>query len=539
MRYLFGFLCVCALGVMPLVGCSEGGEGGSGGTGGEGGSGGTAGDGGSGGTAGDGGSGGTVAAGCDLGLCASIGGVDCDDGDPCTEDSCNGANGTCRYLAQCDDFNDCTTEMCDPADGSCSTPIPVDDGTSCAGGTCESGVCVLSGTVLPCTEQGIRNAIAAGDDTYTFDCDGTAPIVTQDEIVIDNNVILDGEGKLTVDGFCDHRVFSVPEGEDVTAELSGFTVTRGASANGGCIRNEGTLALRNSTVTRCSALGIPSDFVFSSGGGIYNLGTLTVSNSTVSGNSGSFSGGGFFNGGTLTLTDSMVSGNSAEAGGGIWNWESFTVTNSTVSGNAANTPVFTAGGGIHNRGSGTITKSTVSGNTGHGIYDQVNPPSGLTIANSTISGNTGDAIRNHSGTLMLTNNTVSGSISAGSGGDEVSSVMAHGTLIDGACTTVEGGVGVAARTSFGYNVESLGDTCGFDEKGDQVNVTSAELALGPLKDNDGPTMTHALGEGSFAIDAIPLDACFDREGDQRGEPRPETGGTMCDVGSFERQPDDQ
>jgi hypothetical protein len=41
MRYLFGFLCVCALGVMPLVGCSEtsgdGGSAGSGGTGGAGG----------------------------------------------------------------------------------------------------------------------------------------------------------------------------------------------------------------------------------------------------------------------------------------------------------------------------------------------------------------------------------------------------------------------------------------------------------------------------------------------------------------------
>jgi hypothetical protein len=26
--------------------------------------------------------------------------------------------------------------------------------------------------------------------------------------------------------------------------------------------------------------------------------------------------------------------------------------------------------------------------------------------------------------------------------------------------------------------------------------------------------------------------------DQRGEPRPETGGTLCDVGSFELQPED-
>ena len=62
MRYLFGFLCVCALGVMPLVGCSEtGGDGGSGGTAGTGGtagSGGVGGSGGEGGAGGDGGGGG-------------------------------------------------------------------------------------------------------------------------------------------------------------------------------------------------------------------------------------------------------------------------------------------------------------------------------------------------------------------------------------------------------------------------------------------------------------------------------------------------
>ncbi len=41
MRYLFGLLCVCVLGVMPLVGCSDAtGDGGSGGTAGSGGSGG-------------------------------------------------------------------------------------------------------------------------------------------------------------------------------------------------------------------------------------------------------------------------------------------------------------------------------------------------------------------------------------------------------------------------------------------------------------------------------------------------------------------
>jgi len=51
MRYVFGFLCVCALGAMPLVGCGEtNGGGGSGGSGGTAGSGGMGGEGGTGGT---------------------------------------------------------------------------------------------------------------------------------------------------------------------------------------------------------------------------------------------------------------------------------------------------------------------------------------------------------------------------------------------------------------------------------------------------------------------------------------------------------
>ncbi len=63
MRYVFGFLCVCALGLMPLVGCSEtaddGGDGATGGDGGSAGAGGTAGTGGTAGSAGSGGAAGT------------------------------------------------------------------------------------------------------------------------------------------------------------------------------------------------------------------------------------------------------------------------------------------------------------------------------------------------------------------------------------------------------------------------------------------------------------------------------------------------
>ncbi len=431
MRYVFGFLCVCALGVMPLVGCSE-----------------TTGDGGSGGAAGDGGSGGVP--------CEDD--VDCpDDNNACTEDYCEN-NGLCVYMpVECTaDFNDCTAEMCDPSVGCEQTSVA--DGTQCAGGTCQTGVCELAGSVLPCSEQGIRNAIAAGgDEPYTFDCDGTTPVVTDGAFAINNNVILDGEGNLTVTGSSLNPFFVVEE--EITAELHGFTVTGGAP------------------------LPLPSEKIgeFPAGSGILNNGTLTMTNSTVSNKPGN----GIANSGTLTLTNCTVSGNRGDFfAGGIDNGGTVTMTNSTVSGN---TGVF---GGIGNRGTVTMTNSTVSGNVAH---DPDNEAGGISNA----------------GTLTVTN-----------------------SLVDGDCS--------GDITSNGYNIESPGNTCGLDEaKGDQINVTEEQLNLGPLADNGGPTMTHALGllpTRSVAVDRIPAADCVDADDaplteDQRGVSRPQ--GPTCDSGAFE------
>ena len=74
------------------------------------------------------------------------------------------------------------------------------------------------------------------------------------------------------------------------------------------------------------------------------------------------------------------------------------------------------------------------------------------------------------------------------------------------------------------------DSCG------SMPVSAGALALGPLANNGGATMTHALLEGSVAIDAA-VD-CTDWFGqpvttDQRGVARPQ--GLGCDVGAFERE----
>jgi hypothetical protein len=289
--------------------------------------------------------------------------------------------------------------------------------------------------------------------------------VTLEEIVIDNDVILDGEGKLTVDGNCEHRVFSVPQG--VTAEMNGFTITRGGSIDGVGIHNRGTLTIANSTVSECEG---------DLGGAVASEGTMTMTNCTVSGNRSGFAAG-IFNNEELTMTNCTVSGN-------------------TTGGN---------GGGVTNVGDGrlTMTNSTVSGNK---------------------AGEGGGILNGGDGTLTITNSTVSGGISSGNAG----ALSVANSLIEGDCITEDN----ATVTSNGYNIESPGNTCGFDPDGtDQVDVSGDDLKLGPLQDNRGPTETHALGEGSVAIDVIPADMCQVDE-DQRGFPRD----PMCDVGAFEVQP---
>jgi hypothetical protein len=170
----------------------------------------------------------------------------------------------CENDVDCSDYNDCTTEACLPS-GLCEENGPVQNGDPCAGGTCRSGECVLETSTLPCTDQGIRNAIATGGGPYTFDCDGPTRVEApttlsgNSDYFVDKDVTLDGEGDLEVDS---HFVVYSQAGARVV-HLIGVTA-RGIADFGG-----GTLTLTSSTV---------------SGGGISSSGgTLTLIDTTVAG----------------------------------------------------------------------------------------------------------------------------------------------------------------------------------------------------------------------------------------------------------------
>ena len=212
---------------------------------------------------------------------------------------------------------------------------------------------------------------------------------------------------------------------------------------------------------------------------------LTLNNITVANGRLNFSAGaGIFNNGTLTVNNSTLSGNSANiGGGGIWNAASgtLTVSNSTLSGNTTDN----FGGGIYNQG-GTIT-----------------------VSNSTLSGNSatqsGGGLGMNAGTVSLKNTIVANSPSGGN---------CVGTITNG-----------------GYNLDSDG-SCGFGTTNHSLSGTMdnpLNPQLGPLANNGGPTKTHALLEGSPAIDKGVAVAGITT--DQRGVARPQ--GPAPDIGSFE------
>ncbi len=106
---------------------------------------------------------------CQSGVCGTP--VVCNDGNPCTADTCDPATGACtsQPLA-CDDGNPCTTDSCDPSTGQCVfTPTPgavCNDGNLCTIGD----VCVtLSGSNVPVCQGQPK---CAGSDPCTTDlCD--------------------------------------------------------------------------------------------------------------------------------------------------------------------------------------------------------------------------------------------------------------------------------------------------------------------------------------------------------------------------------
>lgn len=214
------------------------------------------------------------------------------------------------------------------------------------------------------------------------------------------------------------------------------------------------------------------------------------------------------------MTESTVSKNRSESqSGGIANLGTLTIENSTISENSA---LYNAGGlGLDDRATLVMLNSTVSGNSAGNWAGGIGGDrvSELTVIASTIADNVADtagssiALR-HAEVLTIRNSLIVGDC--------------YGTFY--------------CESSCAGNIESGGDTCGFDPVTNRVDVSAQQLDLGPLEDNGGDTHTRLPGATSDAIDVIDPDDCLDAEGepltnDQRGVERPQ--GLGCDVGAVE------
>ena len=103
----------------------------------------------------------TIGDSCSQGACVGGAALTCDDHSPCTDDSCSTATGCVHIVLQgsCDDGNLCTSaDRC--VAGFCvgtpETGIPCDDGDACfTGEVCSGGVCYGGTTELDCDDHNV------------------------------------------------------------------------------------------------------------------------------------------------------------------------------------------------------------------------------------------------------------------------------------------------------------------------------------------------------------------------------------------------
>jgi len=306
----------------------------------------------------------------------------------------------------------------------------------------------------------------------------------------------------------------------------------------------GTSTIRELTFTGGQASG------GASGGAIDNQATLTLIDVTVDGNTvvGSGNGGGIANPGTLTLTTSRVTGNSlasdgaVRGGGGIASSGSLTITGSTIDANSA--PGAThKGGGLWLTSAATITASTISNNSTGGNGGGLEVGDAVVLANSTISTNQaggGGAVSfvgtANPATTILRHSTVTANTATVTANSDlllhaggVGRINSTSSIIDGQC-------GGGTLASGGHNVSSTVSGVGGCNLTQVTDIAGANVRVGPLQDNGGPTRTHKPLGGSRAIDKMA--SCPTVPTDQRGVARPfralsTPATTNCDAGAVE------
>jgi hypothetical protein len=392
--------------------------------------------------------------------------------------------------------------------------------------TTASDAATHSGTSLrDAVAQANADAASGISDTIRFDptLAGAVIVLAEGQLELKTGsgmIIIDGTGKITIDGNQASRVFLVDAGAH--AMLTGLTIEGGATDGGAGIENSGTL-----TVTSCTVSNNTATFA---GGGLRNdAGMVTIADSLIIGNTGNNSGGISNNNGTLTIANSTIANNAATkptgvTAGGVANYAYVTgasalvtITNCTFRGNSVG--VSTDGDDLASVAS-TGSASIVLANT---ILDSSTGSS--QVPNAVVSGGTITSSGHNLSTDSSANLTAAGDLP---GTDpQLGALNQFGGLTEsigltvgspalgagGSATTLAQNAGANDGTIVVTNAAAIASTPGYFLiliDGEAMAVTNVDLAANTITVLRG---LNGVSASPHAGDAVMLFA------DQRGQPR--------------------
>ena len=364
---------------------------------------------------------------------------------------------------------------------------------------------------------------------------------------------------------------------------------------GGGIFNTGTLTLLDSRVEYnstefgiggrgysaiCAAKGDDGS-PGADGGGLYNQGgTVTAINTIFTGNTTGAGGPGGFGADSRTANYywTCKGGGNGGAGGhggsgaGIFNDQGLvTLAESAVYGNTTGTggsggaggfgPVVAgwggpggssgSGAGLLNDGMLTVVNTTITGNaTGPGAAGgaagQTTNPAGAGVPGGDGTGGVGGGIYQENGQATAQESTIALNVTGLKAGPYgANPVRGYGSGIEvwqGELTEINT---IVSNNDCQAVAGQIKD--GLAPGDGHLNLTFpatttcpgivADPGLGPLWANGGPTPTMAIAPPSPAINRIPpLASAGCTPTDQRGIPRPQPAGGLCDIGAYEYKP---
>jgi predicted outer membrane repeat protein len=442
---------------------------------------------------------------------------------------------------------------------------------------------VGTGAPTSCTADALRKAVTAGG-YVTFSCgDGPVTITVPSALQVGRETVVDGEGRITLDGGGTSQVFVVTSKLSVRnlrivkgkapTDQSGGAVSGGWRSSVeviGCTFEDNTAGHFGGAVavgTGSSLVVVESRFMRNHsgyGGAIYSLWSpLRVVDSEFADNSTFVnSGGGAIGtdgaldpayrnpqngndtvGGTVEICGSRFRNNSAQGAGGaafLWVYppDRIIIDRCTVEGNALtrDSNGLAMGGGMRvSNGEITIEATSFLGNSAetHGGALSLDCAPTCTITNSTFHANRvtdgfGGAIFGDK--LRVNNVTFASNYAKSQGGALFGGkdwVFRNTVFVDNKAGNPWGQAYSCAATGTGEHVlQWVADFKGAGSDACVSGVTAADPGLAEPADNGGPTWTMLPGANSPVLDA----GAGCESTDQRGRPRPTAG---CDLGAVE------